>query len=618
MSFYKINCSLPSFLCVILTGCVLISCSSNQPSKRIKVSEQITNIHQVQSSILSASQLIQNAQDLPVEQASIELISASEQLLIEQQYHQAIWLAHQLLTFIEEPDKKIQLQLIKLQGLTSLQQVETATEVYNLIEELQHKYSIEPSLRYLTLKQELLILRDDIISSVDAQLHAFAKNNNVTDNDVNFIWQRLSHLSNWQIEQLAMRNPPFFKGWQQLINFAFKFGDNNDTFQRYLTQWQRSYPTHPGNIIVQQLQTTLINSQINKLENIAIILPLTGKQELAGKVAQQGILAAFNNDSEKTLHFIDAEQLDMAQLPQQLTELNVDYVIGPLLRENVDAYLALEELTIPTLLLNIPSELTLKAHQVAFSMRPEDEAIQAATTLSNKQFKHPLVLSHRDNVSQRITQTFLNTWQKITSTTPDVVYFDRDKNMQKVLKTSLGIDNSETRINRIKSRIKQKLGSEPRNRRDIDMIYVVGSVSETRLLKPFIDVNISPFAKRIPVYASSRSHSAQSDASDSRDLAGLIFTEMPWLLSSSQQNTSLHQLSHKLWPNRSDGLERIFAMGYDSLSLIDKIFAMQQHPYVRHFGQTGILQLNTNNILSRSLLWGKYQNDKAEEIAMDR
>ncbi|XQW84548.1 penicillin-binding protein activator [Thalassotalea piscium] len=570
------------------------------------------------SSGLSAKQLIQQAQESPYPQASAELINASEQLLKEQKYHQAIWLAHQLLGLTEQPLQQVQLQLIKTQGLIALKQDQKALDVLNVVEELQHKYSLEQSLRYLTLKQALYTLRQEVINSVDAQLRAFTKTPNISDMEINALWQRLSRLSSWQVEQLALRNPPFYKGWQQLLNYAFKFGYDNQTFQRYLSQWQQMYPTHPGNKIVEQLQVSLANTANEYIENIAIILPLSGKQELAGKVAQQGILAAFEKNNNKTLHFIDSNELDMSLLPQQLIDDDIHYVIGPLLRENVDAYLALEELTIPTLLLNIPSVGELKKHQVAFSMKPEDEAYQAATTLSNKNFKHPLVLSHQDNVSERISNTFLSTWQNITSTSPDVVYFENDNNMQNILKNSLEVDTSQARIKKINARIKEKLDTEPRNRRDIDMIYIVGSVSETRLLKPYIDVNISPFAKRIPVYASSRSHSALSDASDSRDLSGLVFTEMPWLLTSRQQNTPLYQLTNQLWPNRSDGLQRIFAMGYDSLSLMTKIEAMHRHDYVRHFGQTGVLQLTEKNILRRSLLWGKYQHDKAEEIAMDR
>ena len=44
---------------------------------------------------------------------------------------------------------------------------------------------------------------------------------------------------------------------------------------------------------------------------------------------------------------------------------------------------------------------------------------------------------------------------------------------------------------------------------------------------------------------------------------------------------------------------------------------MQQAPYLQHWGQTGILKLDDNNVLTRSLLWGVYKNNKVVTIAME-
>ena len=152
------------------------------------------------------------------------------------------------------------------------------------------------------------------------------------------------------------------------------------------------------------------------------------------------------------------------------------------------------------------------------------------------------------------------------------------------------------------------------------MIYLIGSAAQTRLIKPYIDVNTSPFSDIIPVYASSRSHSSFNDkhnSSSTTDLQGLTFTQIPWLLQSQQQNKALDVLSDKLWPKRTDSLSRIFAMGFDSYNLLSTAFHMKQLPYIRHFGQTGTLTLSDDNILTRSLIWGRYQDDKVMQVAMD-
>jgi len=272
---------------------------------------------------------------------------------------------------------------------------------------------------------------------------------------------------------------------------------------------------------------------------------------------------------------------------------------------------------VDTLLLNIPANASLSKQHTVLSMRPEDEARQAAATLSRQHFQHPIVLSQKNIVSKRIAQAFVKQWQSITGDMIDVVYYDSGTQMQENIKSSLSVDISKTRIDKLKRRLNQSIKTQTRNRRDIDMIYLVGTPEQTRLVKPYIEVNISPFANIIPVFASSRSHSTQSDYSSNSDLRGLTFTEIPWLLT-DEQNTELATLSQQLWPIRSDGLSRLFAMGFDSYQLISKIPLMQQAPYLQHWGQTGVLKLDESNILTRSLLWGVYKNNKVVSIVMEK
>jgi len=469
---------------------------------------------------------------------------------------------------------------------------------------------------YFSLLAQVQKQRQLPISSLNAKLQWLSLNSQASSDDNHMLWQELSLLSTWQVTQLAKHKPPQFKGWQQLLSYAHKFGNDSNRFNRYLTQWQRNFPTHPGQVVIESLRATPQYLD-HDLQNITVILPLSGKQAAAGKAAQQGVLAAYKNNADKNLNFIDANTLDWTKLNQQLIALESHFVIGPLLKANVDKYLNQTDIKLPSLLLNTPEKSERSAQHVILSMRPEDEAIQAATTLSRKTFKMPVVLSHRDNASKRIAQTFIQQWQLITGYSPEIVYFDTGKNMQAQLKSSLDIDSSRARIDDLKIRFKQSLKTVARNRRDVDMFYLVGSPNQTKVLKPYIGVNTSPFAKIIPVYASSRSHSSKQDSSKNTDLRNLIFTEMPWFLPSQQQNSQLTALSKSLWPSRSDSLQRIFAMGFDSLFLVDNITKMKQRPYVRYYGQTGTLKLNSNNTLSRSLLWGIYQKDKVAEITMD-
>ncbi|WP_448568155.1 penicillin-binding protein activator [Thalassotalea ganghwensis] len=603
------------YILTILALSYLTSCANQKPQPVTQPSST-PSTESAQTKQYSGEELVEQAKAQDSEQAISTLFSAAQRFSNEQQHYQAIWLTELLSSFSLSPQQRYQLALIKLQGFIELSLLAQATQNLQLLQALEQQHQIGPNLTALKLKQQLAELKKQELHALNAQLHAFTIDNSASEELIDNIWYKLARLSNWQADQLALLNPPLYDGWQRLLSYSHQFGHDNATLIRYIALWQQDFPTHPANHIAEQLKANAESTLTPVLKNIAVILPLSGKQELAGRVAQEGLLAAYSNDETLTLHFIDSNQWQLDTLATQFDELAIDYVIGPLLKENVEAYIGLENLSTPTLLLNTVNGVSLGSQHVAFSMRPEDEAIQAASTLSAKQFKHPLVISHNDNASKRIAEQFSATWQKLNEQAPELIYFERGNNMEKILKESLEVEASQARINDLDIRVKQVLKTETRNRRDIDMIYLIGSADETRLLKPYIEVNISPFAKLIPVYASSRSHSGQFDESDSRDLAGLTFTEMPWLLPSQQQNKPLAKLSQQLWPQRSDSLQRIFAMGYDSLGLINKVEAMKSAPYIRHYGQTGVLQLNEQRLLVRSLLWGQYNRDGIESVAV--
>ncbi len=617
---YPLKLSL-SFISVML---FLTSCASKAPQKPIKktVESTITQID-IEPKVLTAEQVLSEIENLPASATLAQpialLIKSTELYLQDKNYTKALWLANYTTPLVKNDHAYLyQLGLIKASSLLALNYNKLAYQQLKKIETLSLKTPL--TLKYYQLLSEIYQKQDRSVAKLNADLYAFSVNKKASSEDVSSLWQGIQELSLWQLKQLADQKPPYIKGWLQLAKFAHQFGHNQPQLNRYLQQWQRQYSTHPAMSIALQLESANLNNIA--IKNIAVILPLSGEKKSAGIAAQQGILAAYNNNETKHLLFIDANQVDWTTLNDTLIEQEVDYVIGPLLKSNVNAYLAAlnvitPETQVPSLLLNLPQNKTLISTHVALSMRPEDEANQAASILSQKNYLHPLILSHQDNVSKRIAKTFAKQWQVITGTTVDIVYFDKGKEMQTSLKTSLDVTASQNRIKKLKRKLKYTIKSQSRNRRDIDMIYVVGSSEQTRLVKPYIDVNTSPFASIIPVYASSRSHSTQNTQNSNRDLQGLIFTEIPWLLTSKEQNKRLKQLSDNLWPKRSDSLSQIFAMGFDSYHLINKISLMKQAPYIQHFGQTGALKLNKDNILTRSLLWGKYVNDKVIEIAMD-
>ncbi len=647
--------AIPALLLILLA-----SCSTTPPPSKTKAVTELDEII-ISSGSLSAKQHIELAKNTSTDAATKELLTATKLLYQEKNYLRALWLADKTLPLIDEKtpnniQESIQLVLIKTSSLQQLGYYSESHLQLNQLEQYTSQHKVPLTATYYRLLHQVYQQEKQPLRALNAQLFAFSLTTPSAQSkgDIDSIWQSLLGLSQWQLSLFSRDKAPDSKGWFQLTTLANKFGDNQKQMQYHLGMWQRKFKRHPANLIAKQLATQVISQK--NIENIAVIIPLTGKQQSAGVAIQQGILASFSNEETKKLHFLDSNTVNWFDLSNKLALLKIDYVIGPILKVNVDKYIthtrteaqnqlntsndlfnvpdsqisAIDQSSaisgnlqpvsdskaIDTLLLNMPTKASLTNQQTVLSMRPEDEAQQAAVTLSRQQFQHPIVLSQQNVISKRIAQAFAKQWLRITGNSIDVVYYNTGAQMQTNIKASLSVDKSKARINQLKRSLNKSIKIQTRNRRDIDMIYLVGSPEETRLVKPYIEVNISPFAKIIPIYASSRSHSTQSDYSSNSDLQGLTFTEIPWLLA-GEKNAELATLSQQLWPKRSDGLSRLFAMGFDSYQLISKIPLMQQAPYLQHWGQTGVLKLGNNKVLTRSLLWGTYHRNKVVSIVME-
>jgi outer membrane PBP1 activator LpoA protein len=133
------------------------------------------------------------------------------------------------------------------------------------------------------------------------------------------------------------------------------------------------------------------------------------------------------------------------------------------------------------------------------------------------------------------------------------------------------------------------------------------------MFKPFVDVSVSPTAPRLPIYASSRSHSTSLSSTDLRDLNGLTFTEMPWMLG-EQSSVELRAQYQQLFKEQDETLQRLFAMGYDAFKLVGSLRQQQQLPSAVFPGLTGQLRLSPDGSIVRQLSWASYRNSRLSAV----
>ncbi|QIZ78521.1 penicillin-binding protein activator [Ferrimonas lipolytica] len=420
----------------------------------------------------------------------------------------------------------------------------------------------------------------------------------------NALWQALSSVELEQLQAQQGGSSDFvWNGWLELAIVAQRYSMDPPTMLQQLAFWQQQNATHPAARQLPSALERIINVQPYRPGKISILLPLTGRISQQAQALQDGILTnALAKTDPRTIEFIDTNKIDAATAYVQAVEQGSEFIIGPLLKQNVEQVLAIYEGEVPLLALNQGEQENSNADLYFFSLDPEDEAKQAAIQMQQRGLQQPLVLASGNAIGKRMAESFTEQWLELTEEEAEIHFFASNTQMRQSVKQALHVDQSEARIKAMKRLFGAKMEADFRSRRDIDSIYVVATPSEVRLLKPFIDVSQAVFADPLTLYTSSRAHADLKSDQQSAELQGLHLSDMPWLLGDNEQL----QQATTLWPERSLAQQRLFAMGYDSWDLIDRLAQMRAFTGYRMPGLSGQLTVAPNGNLQRALDWAQY------------
>lgn len=419
------------------------------------------------------------------------------------------------------------------------------------------------------------------------------------------IWQYARYVTEQQLPSNRPRNFDL-AGWWRLLQRLHTHSASGVELQQALQRWQASYPDHAANALVSEWR----QKQWRPAEQVAVLLPLSGQYAPQGLAIRDGLIAAAGEQAV-TLTFYDTAALTFQQQQTKVLSAGVHHVIGPLLKENVSQWLNKPLVGPQQLLLNtapVAEEAVVNQGLVQFALAPEQEARQAADFIVRQSQRSPLIIAADTSSTQRQIDTFAQRWQTLSPTIPEQgIYQDRD-GMQRVVETELGVSASKKRIRDVKIAAgKIIVDEQERSRADIDSVYLPGNLQHVRLLKPFIDVNLSPFAPRLQVYANSAVHTRGNHQGDP-DLEGVQFSEAPALIPGSSRNAEVEQwLQERQGAGLNDA--RLFAMGVDSLALISRFNVLKLAPGISLQGLSGRLSVELNQV-NRQLDWARFSRDE--------
>lgn len=428
------------------------------------------------------------------------------------------------------------------------------------------------------------------------------------------LWQSLMNVPMDELRHyLASSIDGEYKGWLELALIARDNQGDLDQQLRQLDLWLGLWTEHPassqlpgGLALIQELAE-------NRPQQIALLLPLTGKLAPYGKAVRDGFIAAMYQTRD---HGSQVPQIkiyntqsstDFIALYQRAVDEGAQLIVGPLEKKRLSQLYDQVSLPVTTLALNRlenygePSE-----NLYQFGLVPQDEAQQVADIAFLENNRQALIISPASDWGDKVSDAFEQRWTLLGGKTIARSVYSGQQDYSASIKQALLLDASEARAKRIQQLVGEHIEFSPRRREDIDMIFLLARPQHARSIKPLLAYH---YSGNIPVYSTSRLYSGNRDAKD-RDLNGVRFTDMPWILG---QPSALHQQISSEIPH-SKQYQRMYALGADSFQLHPRLRQLSEMTNSRVYGHTGTLKLNSRREIERQMLFARIKNSRASLI----
>jgi outer membrane PBP1 activator LpoA protein len=436
------------------------------------------------------------------------------------------------------------------------------------------------------------------------------------------IWAALATMSERSLQQLRTAPPPdILSGWMELVQLAKVYQLSPIRLKQEIEAWQQRYPNHPVSPSILSALTQRKPEDVAYPDRVALLLPLSGKFANAGEALRDGFTAAYytrrpNPNQRIRIYDVGEDPSKVTTVYQQAIKDGAQFVVGPLDKEAVQKLAQLDDLPVPTLALNyLPDEdQTLHANMYQFGLSPEDEARQVAERTWLDGHVNAAVLVPAGPWGERIYAAFKQRWEQLGGHIVEMQTYDTTKNdFSQPIKALLNIDDSQLRYRRIATILKREIKFTPRRRMDIDFIFLAAFPRQARQIRPQLKFYQ---AADVPVYSTSHVFTGILNQERDRDMDGLEFGDMPWVLAESTAHRGMRADIENEITDAGNALQRIYALGIDAFNIIGALNTLRAYPYERYDGETGSLSLDNRLRVQRQLTWVKFRSGRP--VAIDQ
>lgn len=405
------------------------------------------------------------------------------------------------------------------------------------------------------------------------------------------IWKNLSTLSPAALKEHLTDEEHTFAGWVALA--LLRHIVHPKQLPQAVSDWQRRFPDHPATQdIAQELaQNNLANPSKNK--QIVLLLPVTESRFWPqAEAIREGFLAATYTEPEPTrpqvvIHHVDTD--NVLEVYQTAVKAGADYVVGPLEKGPLTVLSnSYPQLPVPTLGLNYLQESTAPGNLYQLGLSPEDEANEVAQRALADGYRSAIALVPEGEWGERILSAFRTTWEK--------------QGGQVTLALGYGDD--------YRTKVDQALQKSHTS----DMAFMVVFPSIARQLRPFFNLHLS---NTFPIYSTSHIYAGTPQPELDKDVDGVMFVDMPWVLAPDSQALQIQAELRRAWPEQLEQFKRLYALGMDAYTLLPRLYTLNKPQAALTWqGQTGRLSIDATGTLHRdNLVWARFINGEPRLVA---
>ncbi|MBF0265737.1 MAG: penicillin-binding protein activator [Gammaproteobacteria bacterium] len=458
------------------------------------------------------------------------------------------------------------------------------------------------------------------------------------------IWQSFSNLSMDDFENLnnphfndnntlalistAFLNPGIqAKIEKQLNGWKILFTLVKQTASQYLLKqkiqlWKQQFPNHMANNEFIDNQLTEHFKQVVSARHIALLLPQTGKYATLAQYIQHGFLASHYHRSHQTDTSIKIYDTGSAStiwpLYREAVADGADVVVGPLDKRFIAELAEESELPVVTLALNqiitsVEDEPGQNDHQeidkskatstinlFQFALKPEQEIAQITQKAFDQGYIKAALLSDNTQTGKRHADSFQKQWTKlggqiVSKQTYKAQQYDFNQPITELLNAS----HSERRHRELRQIIGQTSEFTPRIRHDIDVIFLYATPEQGKQIPLQIDFH---HGSNLPIYATSRIINEAFNVKENKDLEGIIYPDMNWLIDQDIKAVS-RQSNEKI-----AYLQRFFSFGVDSYRILPFLNLLKNNHLQSYKAESGLINIENNGLISCRLKFAQIKN----------